>query len=200
LDSPSGIFFYGEDITKRNSSGPSYSLTNVTKIWEFWVGSLQIDGTAIPINGYAIFDPNFEYIGLPYDIYQNITNILLTKYGLNCTAYNECYGNRDISTLPTFYLGSQKIAITLDVYLELRNGRKVFTYGFSPTSTQNLTNTFYVIPAYKNHVILGFSFMLNYYSVLSTPSQLQKFVCIGLKNVNFYVSDKIVFHLMRRIS
>jgi len=116
----------------------------------------------------ALFDINTDVIGLPIELYNNVTSIL-HDYGVECKNLKykpTCYFARNYN-LPTFYLmvdveGHKMFEIRPEVYLKPADSSSHYTLMFGALA-EDASGPLVINSQYADRVILGKPFLTYYY-------------------------------------
>jgi len=151
----------------------------------------RITNIPLPRPFKALFDLNTDVIGLPIELYLNIT-MVLNDYGVFCLEpkYKPiCSLSRNYNSLPTFYLmvdaeGEKMLEIKPEVYLKPNEANSFYTLMFGAlTEDKDTSSRLVVNTQYSDRVVLGKPFLTYYYVHFAVCENY------GAPFVNIYVAN-----------
>lgn len=189
-DGKTGKLFFSFKKDLVSSDTPIATLT-ADKNWQIAdVNGVNVDKEHQDLEGLKlIFDVNTERIGLPQALYDKIAVVLKDKFKVECkidvaNPLPVCAWKDTVKNLPkiTFTtVSKQEIILPPQLYVVNGNDDSVkkdnIVLNIQVYSPQGKGQAF-VLPDYQNHIILGSSFLRNYYTKFSITDQAN--------NINIY--------------
>lgn len=178
VNSTDATLVFKTDLSYAASDTPTTQLQGDSNWHVGGVTAIQMANYSYNISNSLIFDINADTPGFPLDIYNSIINGLQESLDMICT--NDTYrptctylGNTP--TFPTIFvqIGNQSIPIVPAIYLDSdvsdqSDGSDITLLLKGLDSS--LTGESYVVPEYKNYIILDSNVMTYYYTVFDGSS------------------------------
>lgn len=198
-----GLIIFGISDDFENYQQAAFISQDVSPNWEIYVSSVYA-GQSFDQNHYIVFDVTFEYIGIPKDLYLNIT-YWLSNNSVTCNTQSanlptQCQFSGITSLLPSIYFYTSSISpieIPPSIYLKSNgDGYNLTFVGTDPIDPNFIT----VNPNYENYIIFGVSFLEKFipifdfsnpryptivifnssYSVFNNPSNIVFIIIMGV--------------------